>query len=134
MRKYGICFVVLFAIALAGCGGGGGSTSVLPFAGHWVGTWADTANAQSGTLDLVVGTDGSLSGGIHNSTLSMDGTASGTVSGSGHVTATYVYPASATSTATGTVAVGMSGHLAGVVQTYVGGVLTGSSGLDLTRQ
>lgn len=128
--RIAVCVVMLLgATILAGCGGGGGS-SPSPFAGSWSGTWVDAANAQNGTLDVTIGTDGRLSGSIHNSTLGMDGTASGTVRNSGQINTTYVYP-SGTYTASGTIAINGSGHLVGTVQTYLDGVLFGSVDMDL---
>lgn len=131
-----VCILVVMGLLvgiLASCGGGGGTAAVSPFAGQWVGPWVDAANRQSGTLNVTIGTDGSISGSIHNSTLGQDGTAGGSVGSNGHVKGVFTYPG-AVYTSSGTVVVNGSGHLVGTLQTYFNGVLNGSSAVDLTKQ
>ncbi len=138
MRMCLACLVVLAfagASSLPGCGGGGsGGGTPSSFAGTWVGPWADTATHQSGTLAVTVAQDGRLTGALHNATLGIDGTASGSVDNAGHLTATYAYPGQAAISATGTLAISQNGHLTGVVQETVGGQAAGSAAVDLTKQ
>ena len=131
MKIYAIVLAVVIAAVVVGCGGGGGSET-SPFAGQWQGSWVDAGNAQSGTVSLTIGTDGSMSGSIHNDTLSLDGTASGSISRSGQVAGAYAYPGQ-TYTTSGTLIVNGAGHLVGTLQIYDSGILVGSADIDLTK-
>jgi hypothetical protein len=125
-------------IGLAGCGSGGGgsagpATTASVFAGHWAGSWSD-GEGNTGTMDVTVGTDGKLTGGIVNDLTGEAATASGQVSGTGQLNATYSYPRSGPVVARGTVAMATAGSLTGDVQEIVQGQYLSTAVLRLTRQ
>jgi hypothetical protein len=131
--------LVMGLIALlvaAGCGSLGKSSSgTSPFSGHWAGPWADTASTgDHGTMDLVVGTDGKLTGTDTDTTAGRTGPVTGVISSTGAVTATVTYPGMPAVSVTGTVAVAANGHLAGAVQSAVTGQTTTPSTFDLVKQ
>jgi hypothetical protein len=127
----------LISIAAAGCGsnGGGNNTAMVAstFAGHWAGPWTDS-NGKQGTLDVVVGTDGKLTGSVVDTTDAMNGSVTGAATNTGSLNATEVYPGPTTVGITGTVSIGANGHLAGVVQTSQAGQPSGSGNFDLAKQ
>ncbi|MGI4790061.1 MAG: hypothetical protein ACRYFS_14565 [Janthinobacterium lividum] len=124
----------LIALFLAGCGGGGGNDSTptvatnSPFAGTYIGTFT-TTNPQSGTLNVTVATNGTLTGSGENTTVNEAETISGTVANSGSASVTFVYP-TFTATASGTVAFSSNGHLDGTLTQSTGGSVT----IDLIKQ
>jgi hypothetical protein len=123
-------------LVAAGCGSLGKSSSAnSPFSGHWMGPWADTASTgDHGTLDMVVGTDGKLTGSDTDTTASRTGPVTGTISKTGTVTATVTYPGMPAVSVNGTVSIGANGHLAGAVQSAVTGQTTTPSTFDLVKQ
>ena len=124
----------LGAFALAGCGGGGGNdnssptTTNSPFAGTYVGTFR-TTNPQSGTLNVTVASNGTLTGSGHNDTIGQNETISGSVTNAGATSVTFTYPTFSAS-ANGTVAVASNGHLDGTLTQSSGGSVT----IDLVKQ
>src|SRR5881409_3945677 len=99
-------------LVAAGCGSLGKSSSdASPFGGHWSGPWADTASAgDHGTLDMVVGTDGKLTGSDTDTTAGRTGAMTGAISKTGTVTAAVTYPGMPAVSMTGTVSMGANGH------------------------
>ncbi len=61
-----------------------------PFAGQFVGAWTAPSNGESGTADIVVTADGSLTGTLHDSQSGLTQSLIGTISPSGAVTAHIV--------------------------------------------
>ncbi len=146
MRVTSNLFIIFAVVIVSGCGGGGSSSSPAttptptptpsasptptpsptpsqsPFTGSFVGIF-NTTNPQSGTLNVTVGTDGTLTGSGHNNTTLQNFTISGTVSNTGSTNITFTYP-SFTASASGTVAFSNS--------TTVLGTLTQSSGGSVT--
>jgi ABC-type oligopeptide transport system substrate-binding subunit len=124
----------LTALALAGCGGSGSNDNNSPattnslFAGTYVGTF-NTTNPQSGTVNVTVGSNGTLTGSGHNSTTGQDETISGSVTNAGTLSITFTYPTLSAS-ASGTVAVASNGHLDGTLTQSTGGSVT----IDLVKQ
>ena len=129
-----IAVASLSIFAQAGCGGGGGNDNSSstptnsPFAGSYIGTF-NTTNPQSGTLNVTVATNGTLTGSGHNNTVGQDETISGTITNVGAVNVTFTYPTFSAS-ASGTVAVASNGHLAGTFTQSGGGSVT----IDLVKQ
>ena len=126
------------SLLVVGCGGlgksGSGSSSVASsFGGHWSGPWNDSSGHR-GTLDIVVGTDGKLTGTVVDTTAGTTGSVTGSTSNSGSLTATETYPSGLTVTMTGTVSIGANGHMAGAVQTSVPGQPNGSGSFELVKQ
>ena len=122
----------------AGCGSlsklGSGSANVASsFGGHWSGPWTDSSGHQ-GTFDVVVGTDGKLTGTVVDTTAGKTGSVTGATTNSGTLTATETYPGGPTVTMTGTVSIGANGHMAGAVQTSVPGQPNGSGSFELVKQ
>ena len=139
MQGKGLVLVIasasLAALMLAGCGGGSsnnnGSAPVItnsPFAGTYIGTFS-TTNPQSGTLNVTVGTNGTLTGSGQNTTIGQAETISGSISNSGATSVTFTYP-SFSASASGTVAVAANGHLDGTLTQSSGGSVT----IDLVKQ
>lgn len=126
----------LAAIALTGCGGGGGidnSSPVVtnsPFAGNYVGTFT-TSNSQSGTVNVTVATNGGFTGSGYNSTIGQSETNSGSITNAGILTASFAYPSTA-ATVSGAVAFASNGHLDGTLTQPGGG--NGSVTIDLVKQ
>ncbi len=124
----------LGAVVLAGCGGGGGNNDSSstptnsPFAGNYVGTF-NTTNPQSGTLNVTVATNGTLTGSGHNNTSGQDETVSGSINNAGTVNVTFTYPTFSAS-ASGIVAATSNGHIAGTLTQSGGGSVT----IDLVKQ
>lgn len=126
------------ALAGAGCGSisklGSGSAAVTSsFGGHWSGPWSDSSGHQ-GTLDVVVGTDGKLTGTVVDTTAGLTGSITGAANNTGSLTLTETYPSGPTVTMTGTVSISANGHMAGAVQTSVPGQPGGSGSFDLVKQ
>src|SRR6266568_7277425 len=98
-------------LVAAGCGSLGKSSSdASPFGGHWSGPWADTASAgDHGTLDMVVGTDGQLTGSDTDTTAGRTGAVTGALSKTGTLTAAVTYPGMPAVSMTGTVSMGANG-------------------------
>lgn len=94
--------LVLATLALVGCGGhhhhsSGGSTTNLSFAGSYTGTFAESApnaNALTGSLNLTIARDGTITGTAQSSQYTNPGTiVSGSkVDASGNVTLNFSYP------------------------------------------
>ncbi len=125
----------LAAVLLAGCGGGGGS-SPSPLAGHWAGVWSATGGgtgSQNGTADILIKSDGSTSGTIHNNTFAIDGVVQGTTDSNGEIAYTCTYPGQET-TLTGTLSINDSGHLVGTANGYFNNIFIGTATFDLTKQ
>jgi len=126
--------VALSIPLIAGCGGGGGTDNSSPaqtnspFAGNYVGTF-NTTNPQSGTLNVTVGSNGTLTGTGHNNTTGQDETISGSVTNVGTGSVTFTYPTFSAS-ASGTVAFASNGHLDGTLTQSSGGSVT----IDLVKQ
>jgi hypothetical protein len=140
MKALTLISFALTTLSLAGCGGGGSSSSGSPaavssvYAGHWAGGWADQTGDR-GTLDVTVGTDGRYSGTVVDQTQGgVQGSATGRVDGSGHLTGTYAYSGGTVLTVSRTVAVNQDGTLAGTVSEMHNGQPFSSSNLELTRQ
>jgi hypothetical protein len=140
----GKALIVLSLVGLAAAGGCGTLSSLSKlgssnskvastFGGHWAGPWTDSAGHQ-GTLDVVVGTDGKLTGSVVDTTASKTGSVTGATTNNGGLTATEAYPAGPTVTVTGTVSIGANGHMAGAMQTSVPGQPNGSGSFDLVKQ
>jgi hypothetical protein len=126
------------SLMATGCGSlsklGSGSAAVASsFGGHWSGPWTDSSG-HHGTLDVVVGTDGKLTGTVVDTTAATTGSVTGSTSNSGSLTATETYPSSPTVTLTGTVSIAANGHMAGALQTSVPGQPSGSGSFDLVKQ
>ena len=121
----------IFALTLAGCGGSGGNSS--PYVGHWVGSWAVPANSTSGTADITVNTDGSVTGSEVDSnntsyTFAANISSTGVINGTVQVTGLNVH------TFQGTLGLDFRGHLSGSVTQDAG---TGNASVvtyDLARQ
>ncbi len=132
MRSGLVIAVLVLAFAVTGCGGGGGGSSTpatsSPFAGNYVGTFS-TSNSQSGTLNVTVATNGTLTGSGHNNTIGQDETASGSVTNAGAANVTFTYP-SFSASVSGTVAFASNGHLDGTLAQSSGGSVT----IDLVKQ
>ena len=130
--------VALVIVGIAGCGGGGegeSTSSPSPFAGHWTAAWTNAINAETGTVDMVIATNGAITGTLHYSTVEMP--IAGTISNAGMVDMGYsagVSPNVYVYRATGTLTIQSSGHLTGVLQIACGGVAVGSAPLDLAKQ
>jgi hypothetical protein len=125
-------------LILTGCGTvskltSGNATVTSSFGGHWSGPWSD-ASGHHGTLDVVVGTDGKLTGTVVDTTASITGSVTGAATNTGSLTATETYPSGPTVSVTGTVSIGANGHLAGAMQTSVPGQPNGSGSFDLVKQ
>jgi hypothetical protein len=91
-------------LALTGCGGGGGSKkSSNPYAGTWQPEWslAGAGQPDEGRLSLTIGSNGTCSGEIYNSTLGVFIPVSGTCGEDGSLTLTFQYDGK-TYTITGT--------------------------------
>ena len=135
--KRNIILGVILALSvtvITGCGGGGGSNdnspaaTNSPFAGSYLGTFS-TTNPQSGTLNVTVGSNGTLTGTGHNNTAGQDETISGSVTNAGTGSVTFTYPTFSAS-ASGTVAFASNGHLVGTLTQSSGGSVT----IDLIKQ
>jgi hypothetical protein len=97
----GRVLLTLSALAALGCGGpartvsaprAGCTSGALP-AGHWIGEWktyalSNPANLRSGTIDVVIGSDGKLTGTTTESDNPDLGTVKGTVKATGELRAT----------------------------------------------
>lgn len=102
MRKFGILALVISGLLLAGCGGNGGSsTSLEDFIGIWTGTWEAPDFSTTGTVNLTVADDGTVSGTSTTDGFSGTGTITGTIDDDGEVTATLDWPGIPETTATG---------------------------------
>jgi hypothetical protein len=87
------------------------------FVGHWIGPWNSTAIGQSGTLDIIVSSNGIATGTVTNTNLGLTGTLSGTIDSNGNVIGSYLYPPpNGIVNTTGTVSINPSGNLIGTVQ------------------
>lgn len=123
-----LCAVLLLPL-LAGCGGSsGGPSAISPFKGHWVGNYTSDIS-QSGTANLTVGNDGSVTGTGHNTTSNFDFDVAGTVQDSGHLTGDF--SGGMTARIDGDVAVANNGHLTGTVH-QMNGSATVTLQIDLT--
>jgi hypothetical protein len=110
--------------------GGGGTTTSSPFAGHWKGAATPLQNAPGGTLDIVIGTDGSVSG-----TLEANGSVTGgSVGISGTINVTIVVSGVTYTYAGNVVISSKTGDLGGILQVFKNGNLTGSVSIDLILQ
>lgn len=78
------------ALSVIGCGGGKG-TVVNAFSGQYTGTWKNAS--QNGTAVIAIDDNGKISGQLHNTTLSADGSISGTIDNQGNATGMFVYGA-----------------------------------------
>lgn len=112
------------------------TTTTLPssLVGVWSGTWTDTNNLQ-GTLTLVVGSDGSFTGTIHESTYNKDGSSSGTVTASGALSGTFQYTG-VSYTMSGNVTTSGSGPgatLTGILNEYSGSTKIGTATINMTK-
>jgi hypothetical protein len=133
MKKY--CFALL--LFLSGCGSGGvGLFSTSEYEGYWVGSWVDSVNKQYGTLEMVIGTNGELSGNTHNITLNSDGVFTGTVANNGDASAGYKFPLypNESYTLSGKITINSNGHLVGFFQEYYRNIAFGSLSVDLVKQ
>jgi hypothetical protein len=123
-------------VAVVGCGGGnsgnGGNAGPSPFGGTWIGTWADAV--QSGTLNVTVVQDGTITGTVVNNTLGITGTVGGSTTNAGVVTSTYNYPGRPIIQANGNVAIAQNGHWTGSVTEIASGHTLGVATLDLIKQ
>jgi hypothetical protein len=129
---------VVGSLASGGCGSvskltSGDSRVTSTFGGHWSGPWSD-ASGHQGTLDVVVGTDGKLTGTVVDTTAGLTGSVTGAMGNTGSLTATETYTNGPTVAVTGTVSVAANGHLAGAVQTSVTGQPNGSGSFELVKQ
>ena len=112
--------ILVATLGVVGCGGSG-AHSTSPFIGTYAGTWVAPSLNDNGTAILTIASDGSLTGTLHDDVSLSDATVSGTLSSSGVTHATVVYAGPATSTLTGTVALGSQGQLSGnLIQTEGG--------------
>ena len=129
--------IISLAVILAGCGGSRNPSTWVapdsPFMGFWIGTWTDSTNAQSGTAQIVINKDGDASGTITNTTLGIQGTVSGSINEHGVTSFTCRYPSN-TYSDRGTLLIGDSGHLVGLLREYEGETQCGTLALDLTKQ
>jgi hypothetical protein len=105
--------ILLLALLLIGCGGGGSSTP-SPFAGNWSGGFS-TSNAENGNLNGTVGTDGRFTGAIDDLTTGANGTVTGSISNAGQANFTVSYPGQQSFTGTGTLTETAAGHLTGTL-------------------
>jgi len=134
-RLFTLC---LFLSTCTGCGPGsmGGLIPSSPFAGSWIGTssFSSGINSQQINVGIVIGSDGKASFALHNLTLKVDGTGTGTVANSGDISGDVYYPGEKT-LLSGTVSINSSGHLVGVIRQYTtGNILIGMNTIDLTKQ
>lgn len=131
MKTWLGALVVIVPLMLAGCGTNLGEPS--PFEGHWAGTWTDAVNSQSGAMELVIGSDGSVSATTHNSTMNLDGAGEGSVSNDGEISAEYYFPGR-TYRLEGTLTLSSSNRLVAVCREYSGLLMFGTLSANLTRQ
>ncbi|MBS1707931.1 MAG: hypothetical protein JSS65_04330 [Armatimonadetes bacterium] len=123
-----LCAALLFA-GLAGCGGSsGGPSANSPFAGHWVGNYTSDIS-QTGTANLTVANDGSVTGTGHNTTANFNFDVAGSVQDNGHLTGDF--SGGMTAQIDGNVAVDNNGHLSGTVH-QMNGSATVTLQIDLT--
>jgi len=132
--------LLILIVMQVGCGNDSAADNLAeispssPFEGNWYGTWEDKDNGQSGTLNIIVSSNGNVSGTIHNSTIYDNGNIAGTVSSSGTV---YISLLNYTGTNTlrGSVNINGSGHIVGNLDEYDhGSVSIGTAAIDLTKQ
>lgn len=112
---------VWLLLAVAGCGGSGGS-SINQFRGNWAGSWFD--NTTSGTMVISVNSSGAISGTVQSISFGA-GAASGQVNDSGNFQAFIQYSGQPTVQVQGTMTIN-GNNVTG----------TGTNGLsfDLDRQ
>lgn len=133
MRSIFIMFGLLALLALAGCGGGDDTTAAPSrFGGRWAGTW--TGATQSGTLDVTVAQNGTITGSVVNNTLRINGTVAGNVNSADFVTSTYTYPGAAPVHVDGTVSLQPNGHWSGTGTEVQSGTNLGTVTVDLIKQ
>ena len=84
------------------------------YAGNYTGT-CTTSYGQTGTITLVIGTDGTLGGSEYNSALNQTGAVTGSISDTGVTALTVTYSLTQTSTETGIMALNTSGQLQGTL-------------------
>lgn len=135
--KQGMGFALLgvLLLALAGCGGAGGSASPAalagnPYQGHWIGTWEDDHN-NYGPLQVWVKNDGSFDLSINNDYAGGIGSGTGHIKTSGALTANYSFDISPPLTAAGTVMKADATHLDGNLVTKRNGVVQANSTVSL---
>src|ERR1700694_3041498 len=114
MRLKQFIVLIVFSLALAGCGGNG---ILNPFIGTYNGTWTQSNPSDSGTASVIVLPGGSMSGSLHDACGSKDYTVSGTISGSGVVSITLT-PSGGT----------LAGNLGFEVSNNLVGTLTNTGG------
>lgn len=123
---------LLLLLLLTGCGGGFGGTASR-FAGTWIGTWNDAQNNQTGTLNTIVTNDGVIAGAITNTTMSRQGSFSGSVTEAGQVSASVVYVGAPIIQNTGTVTLN-GNQMTGTLQLSQNNAVVGAATINLTRQ
>lgn len=85
-----VLFSIFVSLFLAGCGGSGGGSNngdVEQFQGSYSGTWTAT-NSHVGTSAIEIQPNGSFSGSFVNTTQSLTGTIEGQITGDGSFTGT----------------------------------------------
>jgi hypothetical protein len=136
MRFPLLAFLSVISLTLAGCGVDlSGTTSPSPFEGHWKGTWVDSVNSQKGTMEVIIGSDGTMSCSSYNETYNIYGVGTGTTSNDGDTVIEHSYPGvSGSHILRGKGSINSSGHLVGVYKDYHGIIVYGSSSIDLIKQ
>jgi len=132
LRYAGVIVAALFCVALAGCGSGSNVTAGSGLHGSYSGTYlmVEGAANEAGTLNLTIGSDGSLAGTLVDGVSGLTGTIAGTVLDNRQCTATIVYP-TRTVTASGTLAMSDTDRLVGVLNQRDGtGAGAGSFSID----
>lgn len=91
--------LVCCGFLLIGCGGSGGGGGTTPptdptLAGTWTGTWGGPTPppGDSGTLTITIESDGDITGTVHNTGRSENGTVSGSINQAGKLNFIIDYP------------------------------------------
>ena len=137
-RILAVCALPVLLGSLAGCGGLGALTSLIPsskspFRGSWAGSWSDTASLKNGTFSMIIGTNGALTGAVVNTTTQENGSLAGTVADNGALKVTQTYP-TYTYVGSGTIEVNKAGHLIGNIQQKQDAAIVQTISIDLTKQ
>jgi|GEM_PF-3352526 len=125
---------MILCIALAGCGGNDGGLVQSKYAGHWMGNWAEDGSEWSGTFDLNIANNGSITGISHDNIEDAPCTITGAITSAGLMSITFNYQTWAIH-ASGTASIATNGHLvsAGLVapadESYFRSIA-----IDLTKQ